>query len=184
MASFSPSSQQLARQMVAQVPTGARRIIELGAGTGVFTKALLDSGIAPDDLLVVELNHELHELLRQRFKSSHIIRGDACDLTTIVQDNGFGDEHTIDAVISGLGFLAMPRATQKSILEAVFRVLAPDRPLVQFTYGPVNPLPRDLLVELDLTVRRASMAWLNVPPATVYVYTRNRSTQMHATRTI
>ena len=42
MAAISPASQQLARQMMSELPRGSRRVIELGGGTGVFTQALLD----------------------------------------------------------------------------------------------------------------------------------------------
>lgn len=182
MASLAPSSRQLARRMVAQLPPGARRVIELGAGTGVFTRALLERGIAPDDLLVVELNTELAEWLRERFDRVRIVNGDARDLVELTRQSGFELGDGVDAVISGLGFLAMPRPIQQAILRAVFDVLGPDRPLIQFTYGPSSPLPRDLLAEMDLGVRRASMSWLNVPPATVYVYTRNRSTPVRAVR--
>lgn len=182
MASLAPSSRQLARRMVAQLPPGARRVIELGAGTGVFTRALLERGIAPDDLLVVELNTELAEWLRERFEGVRIVNGDARDLVELARQSGFELGDGVDAVISGLGFLAMPRPIQQAILRAVFDVLGPDRPLIQFTYGPSSPLPRDLLTEMDLGVRRASMSWLNVPPATVYVYTRNRSTPVRAVR--
>jgi phosphatidylethanolamine/phosphatidyl-N-methylethanolamine N-methyltransferase len=85
-------------------------------------------------------------------------------------------------VISGLGFLSMPRSLQKQILQSVFAVLGVGAPLIQFTYGPKNPLPKDLLDELGLRFRRAGIALLNVPPATVYVYTRSRTTSVHAVR--
>jgi phospholipid N-methyltransferase len=182
MASLSPSSRHLAREMVAQLPRDARRVIELGAGTGVFTRAMLERGIAPQDLLLVELNPELCQYLGRHFPGSHVVHGDARDLAGIVANAGFADANGVDAVVSGLGFLAMPRALQKSILEAVFSVLGPDRPLIQFTYGPVSPLPRALLGELGLKVRRAGIAWINVPPAAVYVYTRARSTPVRAVR--
>ena len=182
MASLSPSSRHLAREMVAQLPRDAQRVIELGAGTGVFTRAVLDHGIAANDLLVVELNRELCQYLRRRFPGSHVVNGDARDLAGIAASTGFAEPGSVDAVISGLGFLAMPRPLQKAILEAVFAVLGPDRPLIQFTYGPVNPLPRSLLSELGLKVRRAGFAWINVPPAVVYVYTRSRSKPVHAVR--
>lgn len=182
MASLSPSGRKLARKMVAQVPAHAQRVIELGAGTGVFTRALIEHGIAPHDLLVVELNDELSELLHRRFPDTRVVNGDARDLADIVARCAFAGEGGVDAVVSGLGFLAMPRALQRTILQAVFSVLGPGRPLIQFTYAPTNPLPRDLLDELGLGVRRAGIAWMNVPPAVVYVYTRNRSTPIHAMR--
>lgn len=181
-AALTPSGRQLTRQMIAQLPVGARRIVELGAGTGVFTRALIEQGVVPDDLLIVELNGELARLLQHQFPRSTVVNGDACDLVGIVSRNGFSAAGGVDAVISGLGFLAMPRTLQKHILQSVFSVLASEAPLIQFTYGPKNPLPRDLLDELGLRFRRAGVALLNVPPATVYVYTRSRTTSVHATR--
>src|SRR5690606_10545813 len=148
-AALAPSSRRLAHAMMAQLPPGARHVVELGAGTGVFTRALLDRGIAPRNLVVVELNPELHALLQRRFPEAHVVRGDARDLRSIVDARGFAQALGMDAVVSGLGLLAMPRSTQREILEAVFSVLAPGRPFIQFTYGPFAPLPRSLLRELD-----------------------------------
>jgi phosphatidylethanolamine/phosphatidyl-N-methylethanolamine N-methyltransferase len=176
MAALSPSSRQLARLMIDQLPAGARHIVELGGGTGVFTQAMLEHGIEPRELLVVELNEELHQLLMQRFPSVHVVCGDAQELKTIVRDSGFTDVASgVDAVVSGLGMLSMSRATQRAILSAVFDVLREGGHFVQFTYGPASPVSRDLLNELGLNVMRAGVAWLNVPPATVYVYARGNA---------
>ncbi|WP_300614837.1 methyltransferase domain-containing protein [Dokdonella sp.] len=181
-AALAPSSRQLAQRMVAELPAGATRVIELGGGTGVFTRALLDHGITAENLLVLELNAELAALLRERFPDVRVANGDARDLVELAGQAGYGIDGGVDAVVSGLGFLAMPRPIQQGILRAILAVLGPDKPLIQFTYGPSSPLPRDLLDELDLKVRRASTIWLNVPPATVYVYTRNRSVPVRAVR--
>ena len=182
MASLSPSGHQLACRMVAQVPAQAQRVIELGAGTGVFTRALIEHGIAPQDLLVVELNEALYSFLHKHFPEANVVHGDACDLADIAERLSFAGTNGVDAVVSGLGFLAMPRDLQRKILQAIFSVLAPGCPLIQFTYAPTSPLPRDLLDELGLSVRRAGTVWVNAPPAGVYVYTRNRSMPIPATR--
>jgi phospholipid N-methyltransferase len=182
IAALSPSSRQLAKQMIEQLPHSARRVIELGGGTGVFTQALLAHGIDPDALLVVELNEELHQLLHQRFPKVHVVCGDAQALKSIVHANGFDVDGKVDAVISGLGLLSMSRATQRAILKGVFAVLGDEGRFIQFTYGPASPVSRELLNELDLNVNRASIAWMNVPPATVYVYTRNRSKGIRSIR--
>jgi phospholipid N-methyltransferase len=58
--------------------------------------------------------------------------------------------------------------------------LRPDGRFVQFTYGPASPVAREVLDDLKLTSRRASFTWWNVPPATVYVYERQRSTAVQA----
>jgi phospholipid N-methyltransferase len=182
IAALSPSSRQRAKQMIEQLPHSARRVIELGGGTGVFTQALLAHGIDPDALLVVELNEELHQLLHQRFPKVHVVCGDAQALKSIVHANGFDVDGKVDAVISGLGLLSMSRATQRAILKGVFAVLGDEGRFIQFTYGPASPVSRELLNELDLNVNRASIAWMNVPPATVYVYTRNRSKGIRSIR--
>ncbi|ANB17455.1 class I SAM-dependent methyltransferase [Dokdonella koreensis] len=180
MAAFSPSGKQLARAMVSQLPPGARRIVELGGGTGVFTRALLDHGIRASDLLVVELNEPLHRLLQHRFPGVHVVRGDARRLTELAAGEHFLEEGPADAVVSGLGLLSMSRGMQRDILNAAFSVLAPHGRFIQFTYGPVSPVSRELLGELGLHARRGTMAWINVPPATVYTYTRSRSTAIPA----
>ncbi len=182
IAALSPSSRRLAREMVAQLPANARRVIELGGGTGVFTEAVLAHGVAPGDLLVVELNDELHRLLKQRFPAVKVVRGDARELESLVRDAQFTHAGAVDAVLSGLGLLSMSRSTQRAILRAVFSVLGPNGRFIQFTYGPSSPVSRELLDELGLSVQRGGVAWRNVPPAAVYVFTRSRSKPVKAVR--
>jgi phosphatidylethanolamine/phosphatidyl-N-methylethanolamine N-methyltransferase len=183
MAALSPSSRRLAQEMIKQLPDHASRVIELGGGTGVFTRALLEKGIAPENLLVVELNEELHRLLQDQFPGVKVVCGDARELHDIIERESFGKEEGVDAILSGLGLLSMSRGTQRSILSAAFSVLGTSGRFIQFTYGPASPVSRELLTELGLQVVRAGMAWRNVPPAAVYVYTRNRSTSIRAVRT-
>jgi phospholipid N-methyltransferase len=182
IAALSPSGRQLTRQMIAELPHAARRVIELGGGTGVFTRALIGHGIAPDDLLVLELNEALYQHLRTRFVDAHVVCGDARELKNLATADGFLQAGAADAVISGLGLLSMTRRTQAEIIEAAFSTLTPDGRFIQFTYGPKSPVSRELLNELGLSVRRGGFAWWNVPPASVYVYTRNRSRAIHAVR--
>jgi phospholipid N-methyltransferase len=184
IAALSPSGRQLTRQMIAELPAGTARVVELGGGTGVFTRAMLDHGIAPRDLFVLELNDEFYAHLRAAFPEAHVVHGNACELKAIAEKEGFLAGGPADAALSGLGLLSMSRSLQRSILEATFSVLKPNGRLIQFTYGPSSPVPRDLLVELGLQVRRGGFAWWNVPPASVYVYTRNRSEGIRAQRAV
>lgn len=182
VAALSPSSRQLAQQMVAQLPPGTRRVIELGGGTGVFTRALLDHGIAPVDLLVLEVNEQLYQLLHRGFPDVCVVCGDARELRAHVRRSGFSANGTADAVLSGLGLLSMSRPTQRAILEAAFASMDANGRFIQFTYGPANPVSRELLNQIGLTVRRAGVAWMNMPPAAVYVYARSHSQRVRAIR--
>lgn len=174
-AAISPSGVRLVRAMVAEIPPGARRVIELGAGTGVMTRAILERDIAPQDLLVFELNEELARYLEDVFPQVRIRCADARDLVSEVEASGFAEGGPADAVVSSLGLLSMPRSLQRDIVAASFECLGPDGCFIQFTYGPSCPVPRDILDELGLHAVRGQTVLRNVPPATVFVISRSRS---------
>ena len=183
VAAVSPSGRQLAARMVEQLPDDAQRVIELGGGTGAFTRALLERGIRPERLLVVELNGALHRYLQERFPRVHVVQGDARHLRELAQRSRVLDEHgKVDAVVSGLGMLYLSRATQREILRSAFEVLSPDGRFIQFTYGPVSPVARELLDDLDLKTQRGGTAWRNMPPANVFVYRRRTSRKIESVR--
>ena len=182
MAAVSPSSRELAQKMLREMPSGTRRVVELGGGTGVFTRALIEHGIPPEGMLVLELNRTLHDHLREHFPSSHVACADARDLREVAKRTGYLDEGPADAVISGLGMLSMPKPTQHTILDAAFSIMTPQGRFIQFTYGPTNPVAREVMQALELTAHRASFTLWNVPPAAVYVYARSRSKRVAAVR--
>lgn len=183
MAAVSPSGRQLATMMMAQLPLGAGRVIELGGGTGAFTRALLKHGIQPRNLMVVELNEALHHYLQERFPGVQVMQGDARNVRELAERCGVLEETgNVDAVVSGLGLLSMSRDTQRSILQSAFEVLSAQGRFVQFTYGPLSPVPRELLDELCLKAHRAGTAWRNMPPANVYVYRRRTSHKVESVR--
>lgn len=171
-AAVAASSAELAAAMVSELPDDVRRVIELGGGTGAITAALLDAGIRAGDLLVLELNEELHAHLRLRFPDVRVVLGDARSLPELAGASGYLAAGPADAIVSGLGLLSMPPALQREILDAAFGCLRPGGVLVQFTYGPAAPVADAVARELGLQVRRGDFVLRNMPPATVYVYAR------------
>ncbi len=167
-AAVAPSGRDLAAAMVTALPDGARRVIELGGGTGAITRALLAGGILGRELMVLELNEELHAHLRTRFPQVRIVLGDARDLVPLAAADGYLADGPADAIVSGLGFLSMPSATQRDILQASFDCLRDGGRFLQFTYGPQSPVAAEVVEELGLEVVRGEFVLLNVPPATVY----------------
>jgi len=174
-AAIAPSSPELAAALIAELPQGARRVIELGGGTGAITQALLDTGLASADLLVLELNRHLHARLRTRFPNVRVIRGDALHTAELALEHGYLMQGPADAVISGLGLLTMARETQSAILQSAFACLRPEGVLVQFTYGPISPVNEALLLELGFAAQRGEFVLRNVPPATVWTIRRSRA---------
>lgn len=182
MASVTPSGRQLAGLMVAQLPPGCERVVEVGAGTGVFTRALLGAGIQPSRLLVVEINPGLAEFLRDRFVDVAVACADARHLDALANEHGLLADGKLDAVVSGLGMLSMTSNLRCEILRAAFNVLGDEGRFIQFTYGPFSPVRQREREALGLRVRRAGFALRNLPPANVFVYQRTRSHEIVGTR--
>lgn len=182
MASVTPSGKQLAHMMVEQLPADCSRVVELGAGTGVFTRALLDAGIAPSQLLVVEINPDLVGFLRKRFPEVTVACADARHLDVLAAEHGLLADGKLDAVVSGLGMLSMSAQLRVEILRAAFAALGDSGRFIQFTYGPASPVRRKEREALGLRVRRMGFAVRNLPPATVYVYQRYHSHEIASVR--
>ena len=84
-----PSSRHLARAMAREVRgVGPGTIVELGAGTGSVTRALIEAGIPKERLVVVERDPELHRLLQERFPELTILKGDARELRKLLAPQG------------------------------------------------------------------------------------------------
>jgi phosphatidylethanolamine/phosphatidyl-N-methylethanolamine N-methyltransferase len=168
-----PSGQALAQALAAEIEVGAPgAVIDLGAGTGRVTRALLDTGIAADDLLVVEREAAFCELLASRFPEARVVRGDARTLEPLLTRAGVGP---VKAVVSSLPLLSLPNADRRAVLSQAFAVLGPDGVLVQYTYGPAAPVPPELRIELGLVGERTGWVLANLPPAAVWRYRRGRS---------
>lgn len=171
-AAFSPSSRYLNWQMVCAIPRGTRRVIELGAGTGALTRTLIEHGIAAEDLLAIELSPRLHRFLSQRFPGLTVVRGDARDLRGMPEAVAFAANRSVQAVVSGLGFLSMGREAQYSILSGAFALMPENGVFVQYTYGPTPPVAAEVIRQLGLRAQRRGFTLWNLPPASVYVFTR------------
>src|ERR1700730_13738410 len=78
MGAVTPSSRILARTMARYVePTISGPVIELGPGTRPVTEALIEQGVDPARLVLVEFNAMFCQLLRSRFPAATVVQGDA-----------------------------------------------------------------------------------------------------------
>jgi len=144
-------------------------VIELGAGTGEVTKALLAAGIAADRLALVERDPELVAFLRRHFREPRIIEGDAARLPRLLEAASVSK---VAAVVSGLPLLSLPGEVVNGIVRGVFEALPRGAALVQFTYGPAPPVPKELRESLHLVGAHGRRIWRNVPPAVVWTFRR------------
>lgn len=165
---LAPSSASLARAMVRVLdPKPTDTVVELGPGTGVFTRQLLDHGMSPEKLILVELDGDFVRHLRMRFKGVTVVEGDARQLPHILQSRGDGQ---VPRILSGLPLRSMAAPMRAEIGRAMAGSLAPGGRLVQFTYFNAPPLPE--ATPGELSVERASVVLRNLPPAFVWRYVK------------
>src|SRR3989338_3470670 len=150
-----PSSKALATEIAFQanqMPEGF--IVELGAGTGSITDALLREGIAPERIIVIERAAKLAAHLQQRYPQLRIIHGDASHLSQLLGE----DAPYVGAIVSSLPLLSLPARTVSAIRNQLKRVLKPHTLFIQFTYS----FRRD---NLSLGFRRlySKRIWINIP---------------------
>jgi len=175
VAAIAPSGNALARIITQDITSSTGRVIELGPGTGVFTAKLLERGVRPEDLTLVEYGENFARHLEARFPRAHVLQMDAARVGELeLRDAPVG------AVISGLPLLSMPDHKVIAILDGAFAHLGPGAAFYQFTYGPRCPVARPILEGLDLTATHVGRTMLNVPPASVYRISRRQSGKMKA----
>lgn len=165
-----PSGDALARLITSEIGPDTGPVIELGPGTGVFTRALLARGVKPSDLTLVEAFPPFARDLQREFPDVHVLCTDASRL----RQARIAEGRQAGAVVSGLPLLNMSPRTVMGIMLGAFAHLKPGGCFYQFTYGPACPVRRAIRDRLGLEARRIGRTLRNLPPATVYRLTRRR----------
>jgi phospholipid N-methyltransferase len=170
VASVTPSGRALSSLMTAEISAKTGTVIELGPGTGVFTQALLQQGVAEENLVLIEYGADFASQLSLRFPTAKTIQMDAAKLSKLPLQA----PAPVGAVVSGLPLLSMPTRKVHAILEGAFSHLRPNGAFYQFTYGPRCPIARPLLDRLGLKAKYIGYTLANIPPAAVYRISRRR----------
>lgn len=158
-----PSGASLGRLMARGCGAGTR-VVEVGAGTGALTRAILNAGVAEQDLCLVDSDERFVEMLKERFPGARTVHGDALSLGEHLEDL----TGQVDYIISGLPLLLFSNAGKRRVLAAAFALLGEGGAFHQFTYGGVCPVGRRTLDSLGLKASCLGVAALNMPPAFVY----------------
>ena len=164
MGSIVPSSKALCSRLVKHGwPEDGTAVLELGAGTGVITRAFLDAGLAPERLVVVEVDGDMVPYLRATLPGVTVIEGDAKRLQELLPERFRG---RIGSVICGIPLVLLPLADQK-LFTGAMETVAPGRGFLQFSYCITSPLSGR---KLGLNPKKKAWTPFNFPPASVWRY--------------
>lgn len=164
MGAIAPSGLALAKAITKEISPATGPVLELGPGTGVFTRALLDRGISEENLTLLERDPRLAKLLRERFPGVRIISACATELRRLELFDNAG----AGAIVSGLPLLSMKPITVTRILSGAFSKLCYGGAIYQFTYRPICPVPKPVMKKLDLNAVCIGFSFRNLPPAWVF----------------
>jgi phosphatidylethanolamine/phosphatidyl-N-methylethanolamine N-methyltransferase len=166
--SIIPSSRALGRGVAALTAwEPGQYVVELGGGTGSITTGLIERGIPRDRIFVLELDGPMHAYLKDRFPGVNVIQGDATRLDEILARHGVD---LVSTVISGIPMVGNPMWLRRAIVEQGFKVVRPGGFMLQYSYSPVAPIPAK---EFGVKARLARYVLWNLPPATVWKYTKD-----------
>lgn len=166
-----PSSPRLASAVISPIPEhGDPVVVELGPGTGAFTRAIQQRLGGRGRHVAVEVNPALAAYVTDRFPDVEVVAADASSLPQILSRLGLP---RADVVVSGLPWTTFDAGTQRSIVNAVCTALPVDGIFTTFTYLHARNMPparrfRRLLGDSFSSVTVSPTVWNNMPPAFVY----------------
>ena len=165
MGSVVPSSPALCHRVAAQVRRAPdEAVLELGAGTGVISRALLGSGVPASRLFAMEIVPAMASHLRQLLPGATVLTGDARNLPDLLPPAWHGK---IGTVVCGIPLVLLPLAEQRRFIDAI-EAVAPGRGFLHYSYCVTSPLPWR---KHGLVAKREAWTPLNFPPASVWRYT-------------
>lgn len=158
--SIAPSSPALTRAMFENIQWNRiKSIVELGAGTGVFTKAIIDKMNPETQLFIFEIDDALRDKLGK--ETGYRIYSDAALMRQILVSEGMDK---IDLIISSIPYTVIPTEVTSSILCALPKCIGPEGTFIAYQYSlQMKKSFKKIFKEVE-----TRFVALNIPPAFVY----------------
>jgi phosphatidylethanolamine/phosphatidyl-N-methylethanolamine N-methyltransferase len=159
------TARRLAQATLDAAIDGGGPVLELGAGAGAVTQALIE-GCGIDQLVVVERDAELCRTLERRFHGLCVLQGDALQVAELLTAARIA---SVSVVLSGLPMRAVAPAAAIRCYNGAFGLMPQGGAIIQYTYGfksPVDPGRRRPRLQATFVGRE----WRNVPPMAIWSY--------------
>lgn len=162
---IAPASKALAQAILNEVMRSTRgTLIEVGAGTGAVTRALLPALAQVERFMVIERDPGFAQLLRRSFPDLEVLNHCATRLDALNIE-----KRSPVTVVSSLPLMSMTRDEAQGCIDAMVALIEsrPGSRLIQYTYASPHLRPFKG-IPVGWRWRRASTIWANLPPATVW----------------
>ena len=165
------SSKELATVITrrASIPK-AKTIVELGPGTGVFTKKILHQLSCNTVFFALEVNPFFVDETRRQCSKAVVYHDTAANVKGYLSRHGVSK---CDCIISSLPWAGFRKDLQESMLQQIVDALEPGGEFLTFAYlhsvfFPTARLFHHMLHDKFRRVTTTKIVWKNVPPAFVY----------------
>jgi phospholipid N-methyltransferase len=174
---IAPSSQRLARAMLAGVPVArGDRLVELGPGTGAITAEIARQIPADGRCLAIDIDPIFSAKVGARWPEITSVCDRAERLVEIARSHDF---LPVNHIVSGLPFASLPMSSTRAIVEAIAESLAAGGTFTTFQYVHAYALPPAVTVRRLLSRAMGSspartVVLGNLPPALVLRWRKHR----------
>ena len=165
VASVTPTSRRAVVRLCRAVDFALpQTVVELGPGSGAFTRYLLSRLPAGSRVVAIEQNAHFAAALRSSITDPRltVVEGSAEHLRELLSSHGV---RSADVVLSGIPFSVFSRPRQQEILRQVAEVLAPAGVLLAYQFSS------QLAAVLPAVFPRRDhfRLWWNIPPLHCFV---------------
>lgn len=129
-----PTSSNAVKRLCNKIDFDTTRVIvEYGPGTGVFPRFLLEQMPLESKLILIEVNNEFCDMLRQIDDPRvHVFNDTSENISDILAECG---ENSADCVISGIPFSILGDETRERVLAETIKVLSPNGQFIVYQYS-------------------------------------------------
>jgi len=165
---ITPSSPELALKMIEGiVPAKESVVLELGVGTGSFTKLLQQIVPCDKSYLGIEINRKFVRALKGEFPDMKFVCGDAARASELHKKSRLG---RVGYIISGIPFVSLPNEAGDEILQEIGKFMQPGCVFRTFQYAHGYYMPSAIKLRQYMRrhygkAKKSSLIVKNVPPA-------------------
>lgn len=168
---FCASSKNLSK-LITSHSANAKNIVEIGAGTGSFTKYIVKQKHKDAKFFAVEINPYMAKKLAQKIKNIDIEVNSAQFLSQMLEKRNM---KKVDLIISGIPWSILGSKEQDILLNSIYEVLDDKGIFATFAYTlPTKNknIFKKKLFKIFNKVEISPIIWRNFPPAYVYFCTK------------